>query len=98
MVNAVSAMATFSTASSRLLSDIDRWFARAIWLAAWFQWTLALPSQNGASSRLSIGTRRSGSATERLDGIEVRRVRRARESSRRDRAGTACCFRRRTAR
>src|SRR5882762_4398769 len=40
----------FRTASSRLLLDMDRWFARAIWLAAWFQWTLALPSQNSASA------------------------------------------------
>ena len=61
-------------ASSRLLSDIDRWLARAIWLAAWFQWTLALPSQNGASAVCSIGARRSGPATERLDGVEIIRV------------------------
>ena len=50
MVKAVSAIAMFSTASNRLLSDIDRWLARAIWLAAWFQCTLAFPSQNGASA------------------------------------------------
>src|SRR6266542_1823801 len=48
MVNAVSAIAMFRTARSRLLADRDKWLARAIWFAAWFQWTLALPSQNGA--------------------------------------------------
>ena len=42
---------------------------------------VALPERR--ELRLSVGARRSGSATERLDGIEVLRVRRARESSRR---------------
>jgi hypothetical protein len=50
VVIAVSAIARFRTASSRLLSDMDRWLARAIWFAAWFQWTLALNSQNLASA------------------------------------------------
>jgi hypothetical protein len=33
-VNAVSAIAMFKTANSRLLLAIDKWLARAIWLAA----------------------------------------------------------------
>ena len=30
-------MARFNTANNRLLLDMDRCFAREIWLAAWFQ-------------------------------------------------------------
>ena len=37
IVNAESAIVRFSSASRRLLRDMDEWLARASWLAAWFQ-------------------------------------------------------------
>src|SRR3954470_19392210 len=50
MVIAVSAIARFTTARSRFASERDRLLARSIWFAAWFQWTLAFPSQKRASA------------------------------------------------
>ena len=83
MVNAVSAIAMFRTASSRLLSDMRQVVGardlvrRLIPVDA----GVALPERR--ERRLVVRARRSGPATERLDGVEIVRVSGARQTSRR---------------
>ncbi len=50
---------------------------------------VAVPEQR--ERRLIVGARRAGLAAERLDGIEIVRVGRARQTSRRSRLELACC-------